>query len=447
MYITVMGIPLGAKMRFYNRERELAQLREMDLRSHQSSQMTVVVGRRRIGKTKLIQEAFAQKLYFFVSRKSEVQLCEEFIEIAQEALQVRIHGVFHSFAKLFAYLMDLGARQQFTLVIDEFQEFLQINPSVYSELQNLWDANKDRSRVHLVLCGSIYSLMRRIFEDRKEPLFGRAQCKIHLKAFGVLTLKEILADHQKDFSPEDLLSLYILTGGVAKYVELFVDQKALTHAKQLDAYLDEYSLLLDEGKNLLIQEFGKEYTTYFSILSLMSNSRTSRTEIESLLGKDIGGYLDRLENEYQVIQKVRPIFAKPQSRAVKYEIADPFLNFWFRFIDKNKSAIEIGNFAYVRRIIDRDFPMFSGRFLEKCCAQKLMATGEFAEIGNYWEKGNQNEIDIVAINPEAKRLVFVDVKRNPNKLDLNQLRQKSAGLCRQFPGYHIEYLGMSLADL
>jgi len=122
---------------------------------------------------------------------------------------------------------------------------------------------------------------------------------------------------------------------------------------------------LDEGKNLLIEEFGKEYTTYFSILSLISSSKTARSEMESILEKNIGGYLDRLENEYSIIKKVKPIFAKEGSRTVKYEIIDNFFNFWFRFIYKYKSTIEIENYEYVKEIIKRDFSTYSGRFLEK----------------------------------------------------------------------------------
>lgn len=434
-------------MKFYNREKELQHLRAIEQSSQINSKMTIIVGRRRIGKTKLIKEAFAQKVYLFISKKDEGMLCEEFVEIIAKELNIKVLGEFRSFKNLFEYLMQLSMTLHFTLVLDEFQEFLSINSSIYSDMQNIWDDYKDKSKMNLVLSGSIYSLMKRIFEDKKEPLFGRADNKIHLKPFSVVTLKEILADYNPNFLNQDLLSFYILTGGVAKYVELFVEKKAFTFEEQLETIFDEFSLFLEEGKNLLIEEFGKEYTTYFSILSLIASSKTSRSDIESILGKNIGGYLDRLENEYTLIKKIKPILAKEGGRVVKYEIIDNYFSFWFRFIYKYKSAIEIENYEYVKEIVKRDFSVFSGKFLEKYFVELLKIKGEYSQIGTYWEKGNQNEIDIVALNETQKQLTFIEVKLSKRKIDLELLKQKSLKLVDKFGGYAIAYSGISLEDM
>ncbi len=434
-------------MKFYNRQKELKNLHLIEIASKESSKMTVIVGRRRIGKTKLIKEAYEKKIYLFISKKDEAILCEEFIEIISNELNIKILGTFKSFRNLFEYLMQLSLNTHFTLVIDEFQEFLYINSSIYSDMQNIWDEYKDKSKMNLVLSGSIYSLMKRIFEDKKEPLFGRANNKIQLKSFTVSTLKEILSDYYPNFTNEDLLSFYIFTGGVAKYVELFVDKKAFTFEAQLEAIFDEFSLFLDEGKNLLIEEFGKEYTTYFSILSLIANSKTSRAEMESILDKNIGGYLDRLENEYTIIKKIKPIFAKEGSRTLKYEIIDNYFNFWFRFIFKYKSAIEIENYEFVKEIVRRDFRVYSGKFLERYFIEFMKESGEFSQIGTYWERGNQNEIDIVALNELAKKVIICEVKLNPKKIDLEILKQKALKLLSEFYGYEIEYKGLSLEDM
>ncbi len=434
-------------MKFYNRDKELAYLRKIGDDAKSTSRMTIIVGRRRIGKTKLIKEAYTKIVYLFVSRKNEALLCEEFISIIQNELNVKIFGTFTKFKDLFEYLMELSKTISFTLVIDEFQEFLQINSTIYADIQNTWDSYKDESKMNLVLSGSIYSLMKKIFEDRKEPLFGRANHKIHLKPFSVETLEKILEDHHADHSNDDLLSFYILTGGVAKYVELFVDNKALTFEAQLDLIFDENSLFIDEGKNLLIEEFGKEYTTYFSILSLIASSKTSRSEIESILGKNVGGYLDRLENEYTIIKKVKPIFAKEGSRTLKYEIIDNFFHFWFRFIYKNRSAIEIENYAYVKSIVQRDFATYSGRFLEKFFIEKLKASGAFSAIGTYWEKGNQNEIDIIAVNDNEKKILIAEIKRNPDKINLELLKKKAQKLLQKHQRYAVTFKGYSLEDI
>lgn len=434
-------------MKFYNREKELLNLKNIEKLSKESSKMTVIVGRRRIGKTTLIKKAYPTKVYLFVSKKDEALLCDEFINIIQKSLDIKIFGEFTKFNMLFEYMMELSKDRSFTLVIDEFQEFLHINSSIYSDMQNIWDEYKDKTKLNLVLSGSIYSLMKKIFEDKKEPLFGRADNKINIKAFSVNTLKEILSQNYPKFLNADLLSFYMLTGGVAKYVEIFVDREAYTLDKQLDLIFDEYSLFLEEGKNLLIEEFGKQFSTYFSILSLIASSKTSRSQIESILGKNIGGYLDRLENEYTIIKKVKPIFAKEGSRTIKYEIIDNFFNFWFRFIYKYKSTIEIENYEYVKDIIKRDFSTYSGKFLEKYFIQKLMLSNDFSNIGTYWEKANQNEIDIVAINDDTKTLFIAEVKINPKKIDMDILKEKSQKLIAKYKNYEVQYKGYSLEDM
>ena len=409
--------------------------------------MTVIVGRRRIGKTKLIKEAYKEKVYLFVSKKNETLLCAEFVDIIEATLDVKVFGEFKNFKSLFEYLMNLSISTPFTLVIDEFQEFLQINSSVYSDMQNIWDEYKDKSKMNLVLSDSIYSLMKKIFEDKKEPLFGRANNKIHLKSFTVDTLKNILEENHPIYENKDLLSFYIFTGGVAKYVEIFVEKKAFSFEQQLDIIFDDFSLFLEEGKNLLIEEFGKEYTTYFSILSLIASSKTARTEIESVLGKNIGGYLEKLENDYTLIRKVKPIFAKDGSRTVKYEIIDNYFNFWFRFIYKYKSAIEIENYEFVKDIVKRDFSVYSGKFLEKYFRDKIKLEKQYSKIGTYWEKANLNEIDIIAINELDKKALICEVKINPRKIDIDILKNKAIKLEKVLKSYNIEYKGLSLIDM
>ncbi len=434
-------------MKFYNREKELQNLKDIQISSLESSKMTVIVGRRRIGKTKLIKEAYKEKVYLFVSKKNETLLCAEFVDIIEATLDVKVFGEFKSFKNLFEYLMNLSITTPFTLVIDEFQEFLQINSSVYSDMQNIWDEYKDKSKMNLILSGSIYSLMKKIFEDKKEPLFGRANNKIHLKSFSVDIIKKILEDNYPEYTKKDLLSFYILTGGVAKYVEIFVEKKAFSFKKQLDIIFDDFSLFLEEGKNLLIEEFGKEYTTYFSILSLIASSKTARTEIESVLGKNIGGYLEKLENDYTLIKKVKPIFAKEGSRTVKYEIIDNYFNFWFRFIYKYRSAIEIENYEFVKDIVKRDFSVYSGRFLEKYFIDKLKLEKQYSIIGTYWEKAKLNEIDIIAINELDKKALICEVKINSRKIDMDILKNKAIKLEKVLNSYTIELKGLSLIDM
>lgn len=386
-------------------------------------------------------------VYLFVARKSEILLCEEFTEAIKDKLQVNIFGQITKIKDLFAWVMELSESKNFTLILDEFQEFMNINPSIFSDIQNIWDSKKGTSKINLIFCGSIYSMMNQIFENSKEPLFSRATSKINVKPFHVATLKEILADNFPGYSSGDLLSFYTFTGGVAKYVESLVQNQAFTFDDILKSIFRENSFFLEEGKNVLIEEFGKDYATYFSILSLIASSKTSRPEIESILEIGVGGYLDRLENDFSIIKKIKPIFAKSGSRQIKYEIADNFLSFWFRFIYKNRSAVEIGNFNYLEELVRRDYSTFTGKMLERYFIEKLKLSMQFSEIGTFWDKKNQNEIDIVAINEIEKRVVFAEVKLNKAKINLAELREKSKALDGHLTGYSKEYLALSLEDM
>ncbi|MDR1785527.1 MAG: DUF234 domain-containing protein, partial [Spirochaetaceae bacterium] len=140
------------------------------------------------------------------------------------------------------------------------------------------------------------------------------------------------------------------------------------------------------------------------------------------------------------------MLAKPSGRRVKYRITDNFLNFWFRFIYKYRSAVELRNFDWLKTLVRRDYNTYSGAILERYFTQKLSAEGNFSVIGSYWERANQNEIDIVALNEGEGTAVIAEVKRQPENIHLCALREKASNLAAQLEGYAIEYRGLSLAD-
>lgn len=435
-------------MKFYDRIQEIETLREIEAMSAEYAQMTMMVGRRRVGKTTLLRNAFTQTpvLYFFIGRKNEVLLCEEFTEEIELKLGETL-GKFTRFAQLFNVLMQLSKRKNFTLIIDEFQEFKTINPSLFSDMQNIWDTNKEESKINLVICGSIYSMMKQIFENSKEPLYGRATARIHVRPFEISTLKEILADNYLDYTPEDLLAFYLITGGVAKYIEQLVVRKAFTKTKILKTIFTPGSYFLEEGKDVLIDEFGKDYNNYFSILALIASSKMSRGDIESTLNMPVGGYLDKLENEYNIIQRVRPFMAKEGSRNNKYRIVDNFLQFWFRFIYKYRSTVEIGNLDYVLQIVERDYETYSGILLEKYFRTKIAKSKSYSDVQGYWDRKGENEIDVIAINEFEKQLLIGEVKRNKNRINLHTVENKAAEIVRKYTDYQIEYKGFSLENM
>lgn len=435
-------------MKFYDREIETETLRRIETTSREYAQMTVITGRRRIGKTTLIKHAYEGKemIYFFVARKSEALLCQELSDTIRDVLGEDL-GDFSSMARLFASVMQIAKRRHFTLVFDEFQNFKYVNESFFSEMQNIWDSNKNVAHINLVVCGSLYSMMTKIFDDKKEPLYGRATSRIRLREFPLATLREIMRDNNPDYTPDDLLAMYMITGGVAKYVEQLHMQKAFTKEKIIESVLSFGSYFIDEGKELLSDEFGKDYGNYFSILSAIAGGFNERGEIKSYTGVEAGGYLDKLENTYDLVYRYRPYLASENSRNVKYGIKDNFLNFWFRFIYKYRSAVEIGNLAYVKEKVLADYSTFSGWILERYFRQMYRETGLYNIVTNYWEKDGNNEIDLIAVNEADREIVIGEVKRNPRRIDLHSLEQKSQNIVSKRKGLHIEYAALSLEDM
>ena len=436
-------------MKFYDRETEIGILQEIEENSHHFAQMTILMGRRRVGKTTLLKNAFAASdtvLYFFIAKKNEAMLCEEFVREVEEKLSVSL-GSFQNFAQLFKALMIQSQLRHFTLIVDEFQEFANINPSVFSDIQNYWDSYKETSKINLIFCGSIYSMMKRIFENNKEPLYGRATAKMVIRPFTTSVIKQILSDFKPDYTKEDLLAFYMVTGGIAKYVEQLALNRAFTKERILDVVFKESSFFLDEGRAVLVDEFGKDYGNYFSILTLIASSKTDRADMESAMNMPVGGYLERLEKDYSLIKRNRPFGAKEGSRNNKYLIEDNFLNFWFRFIYKYRSAIEIGNLEHVRNIVERDYETYSGLILEKYFRSVLIESKQFSEIGNYWDRKGGNEIDIVALNEMEKNLVFYEVKRNIKRISISLLEKKAEAIAGKYSNYHIEYKALSMSDM
>lgn len=435
-------------MKFYDREEELELLAQLDKQSKNRGVMTVLTGRRRVGKTLLaLQHTMGKRfLYLFVARKEEKLLCLEFLEeIKKQFSTLPIVGEITQFKDVFALLLEIAKKEQFTLIFDEFQEFFQINPSVYADLQKLWDLNKDTIKLHVIFIGSIYSLMRKIFEDQKQPLFGRADRILQIKAFSLQTTTAILKE-KKICTAENLFDFYVITGCMPKYLDIFFNEQATNLKEMLDVVFQKNSPFLEEGKNVLIEEFGRDYLNYFTILELISQGKTGRGEIESILQKDIGGYLSRLEHDYGVIVRHRPIHSKIQTRNQKYKITDNFLNFWFRFIYRHRTAIELENFPYLKNILKRDYKNYCGPMLEQFFKKRLAETGLFSEIGSYWERDNQNEIDIVAINEMEKIILIGETKLNKSKINLKQLNQKSQALLKHYPGYTPIWCALGVED-
>jgi len=296
--------------------------------------------------------------------------------------------------------------------------------------------------------------MYRIFKDAREPLYGRADRNLKIMPFTTTVLKNIMADFNPDYGSDDLLALYTFTGGIPKYVELLLEAGAYTMSDMVDFMIRSDSPFLDEGDYLLIQEFGKKYGNYYSILSTIASGRNTMADILAVFtGGSVGGQMKRLEEDYAVIGRKRPVLAKEGTQNVRYEIADNFLRFWFRYINRNRDFIESGNLKGLAELIKADYPTYSGTVLERYFRQQLSEQMIYRNIGSWWEtsKGKgipQNEVDIVAIYADNKKVLIGEVKRQRKNFKPELLQQKADMLrTKLFHKFSIETRCFTLDDM
>jgi len=419
-------------MRFYDREIEQQKLQSMLQQSKLEAQMTVLMGRRRIGKTELsVRCGDDTLLYFFVGKKAEALLCQDYVREIQEKLNAPILGTPITFSEVFRFVLRLSESRPFTLVIDEFQNFLKVNPAIFSDIQRDWDLHKGKSHLNLIISGSVFTLMKKIFEDYEEPLFGRANENMTLQPFTTRVLKQILADFNPAYTPEDLLALYSITGGVPWYVSLLLDKGNTTRDNMLAALTDEDSPFINEGKNILIEEFGTDYVTYFSILTCIASGLKTRSEIENELGNNnIGAYLTKLEAYYKIITKSLPIYAKENSKKVRYTLSDCFLTLWFRFHYKYQALVENRALKALGNIILRDYSSVSGFMMERYFMKKFQEEGRYI-VGKWWDRKGENEIDLIVIDPIAKEAWIYELKKQGYRYKEEELRKKVDNMLSQ----------------
>jgi AAA+ ATPase superfamily predicted ATPase len=439
-------------MRFFGREDEIRELRRIRERSRTSARFTVITGRRRVGKTELVKKAMEDEpyLYFYITKKAQPELCEEFRQIVEKVLGVPFPGRVERFSDVLRFIFDRAVEHPLTLFIDEFQDFLKIDESIIGDFAREWDCYHARAKINLVVCGSIDRLMGRIFKDDQGPLFGRNTAEFRIEPFGVALLKDILGCHKPDYSREDLLALWTFTGGVARHVSLLMDDGATSMEEMVESMIHIGSPFLGEGKALLVEEFGKDYGGYFTVLSSIASGRTRRTEIEQSLGGSAGGYISKLEDDYALVMKRQPFNEKSANKNCIYGITDNFLRFWFRFVWKYAYLLELRYYGELREIVIRDYRTFSGHALEGYFRSKFIGEHAYTKIGGWWDRKGENEIDLVCENEFAKKLDFYEVKRDSSRFDSALLARKVEAFLEKNPALRSSTIscgGLSMSDM
>ena len=425
-------------MKFYNREKELEILDSTTkLSSGVGAQFIVISGRRRIGKSELIRQAFKKHkyLYFFVSKKRSSNLLKEFND--QFNLFRDDRAEYTDWDSFIEALLTYCTEKRIVLIFDEFQEFSNLEEPIYSIFQKHWEHFQKKRGLIIVVAGSLISLIETIFYSSKEPLYGRATRKIVLREFDFATVRQILTDERrktnkqrKNVDLRELLSFYAVFGGNPHYYNQIEKENLFKEDifKIIDLLvLGNYSSLHNEGREILISEFGSEHATYFSILESISKGCDSFSKIESYTQLD-SGFLSRslkiLEGNFKLIRKEVPIF--PNNRKIiRYRIVNSFMYFWFRYIYANQSKLGLDTSKLVLRKIKKELDSIVGHVFESYCAQYLLdvsAEGDFdfaiKDIGRWWDK--HGEVDLV-IEGDGNKIAFVECKLSQAGINKKQI--------------------------
>ena len=426
-------------MKFYGREKEIAELRRERETSHKMARFTVITGRRRVGKTELIRQAFDDGrddfVYLLLRRENEKALCARLQASVERQLgdKFRIHGHVEFLIDLVEMIFDCAASCPLTVVIDEFQEMQYVDSAFYGELQGLWDRVHRTHKLNLVVSGSVNRMMNEILFNYSAALYGRNTAHLRLDPFPVSLLKKILKDHSPSYANADLLDLWTITGGVARYVSVLMDAGAVKRKKMLAFIFSPLSPFIEEGRSILAQEFGTEYTNYFSILTSIASGHTRFSELEQDIGLQVVPYLNNLEKNYGIIRKTLPIFAPIRAKNAAYHIEDMFFRFWFRQVFRNQEYIELGRFEGLRDLVARDFDAFTGYALERYFYWKFVEDASYTRMGGWWDRKGENEIDLVCEDESKRLLDFYEIKRDKRRISQKELERKTIAFFEKNP--------------
>ena len=141
------------------------------------------------------------------------------------------------------------------------------------------------------------------------------------------------------------------------------------------------------------------------------------------------------------------MWAKPNSQGIKFYIDDCFLNFWFRFIESNRTLVELGKLDMLEEIIQKEYTQFSGLVLEKYFRQLYREKERVTEVSHWWDNQGDNEIDLIALERLDHRATVAEIKRNPKKYDAKLLAKKFEHIKKHLKGYKVSLIGLSMNDM
>lgn len=399
-------------MKFVDRLDEMSTL-ENEYRRHSAS-FVVVYGRRRVGKTELIRHFIKEKpsLYFLASEESESLNRESFKRQAADYLNDDLlrEAAIERWELIFERLVASSDSKRLVIVIDEFQYIGKNNPAFLSVFQGIWDNLLSKNNVMVILCGSLVSMMMSQTLNYDSPLYGRRTAQIRLRPIKFEYYNEFF---DSQYSEEELVKRYSLTGGVPKYIEMFQNSSDLNRAIQ-ESLLNVSSYLYDEP-NFLLQKEVSEIGSYFSILRTIAEGTHKLSSIAALVQQkqtNLPRYLKVLV-DLDLIEREIPVTENNPDKSKKglYQIKDNFLRFWFRFVYPNRNYIEMSHSDVVMNRLSKNFIDGHVSYVYKQICQdklwKLSANGKLPgvleRIGRWWD--NSHEIDVVGLSETDNLLV------------------------------------------
>lgn len=419
---------------FIGREKELTDLDE--LYAQNRFQLFVLYGRRRVGKTTLLNEFCKDKdSIFYSAEQSNNKLnLEKFSELVFNFFNERNLEPFSSWTNALSYIDEHQKNMRIVLVIDEFPYLVKKNKALLSELQHLIDHRLGNGNLFMVLCGSYMGFMEKEVLGSKSPLFGRRTGQLHMKPFNYQTSIKFL----NRFTDEEKLKLYGAFGGTPLYLQqIESDETFEENIKR--AFLKNTSYLYEEPLLLLRQEV-QEPGVYSAIIEAIAGGYTKANEISTKIGEDAAKCLKYIKTlcELGILYKETPFGEKESSRKTLYGISDFMFRFWYRYVFTNRTLIETGakEAVWMKRI-EPDYNNYMGLVFEKICMDYLNvqnAKGQlpilFTSIGRWWgtNPATRNQVEIDLIANDGKDYLIGECKWRNEKLDLavlQDLKQKA----------------------
>ncbi len=387
---------------FIGRERELSVLNKLYKSKH--FEFAVIYGRRRVGKTALINRFIDDKksIYFIGVESNEKQNLENLSKVILESVNnIDIESTFPSFQSALEYVFKISEKKRIVLVIDEYPYLARASKSFASTLQLVIDKYKDNSKLMLILCGSSMSYMEDQVLAYKAPLYGRRTAQLKILPFDF----EEACIYLKGFSDIDKAITYGIVGGTPQYL-LQIDNNVSIEDNIKNTFFNPSSPLFEEPLNLLKQEV-REPAIYNAIISAIATGSTRMSEISSKVGENTNICSSYLKNliTLGIVKRESPYGEKASKKAI-YSIEDNMFRFWYRFVPSNASMISRGGADVVYDKIKSSISDYMGKIFEDICKQylwKLLLNGKspisFSSLGPWW--GNdpirkcQAEIDII----------------------------------------------------